>query len=78
MAKNMIGLPPGTTTTFWPATRIPRDFEMYSAMASRKSGVGIDDFVAGLERRQHGEEHDWLAAGNDDDSLGADADVPRA
>ena len=25
----MIGFPPGTTTTFWPLTRMPRDVEMY-------------------------------------------------
>ena len=36
--KNMIGLPPGTTTTFLPETLMPRLSEMYSAIASRKSG----------------------------------------
>ena len=36
--KNMIGLPPGTTMTFFPLMLMPRLVEMYSAMASRKSG----------------------------------------
>jgi hypothetical protein len=34
----MIGLPPGTTTTFVPVTVMPRVRATYSAMASRKSG----------------------------------------
>jgi hypothetical protein len=34
----MIGLPPGTTTTFLPVTVMPRVREMYAAIASRKSG----------------------------------------
>jgi hypothetical protein len=37
----------------------------------------MDHFVAGLDHRHHGEEHDWLSAGNDDDLFCADPDVPR-
>ena len=37
-----------------------------------EAGIGIDDLVAFFHQRQHGEEDDGLAAGNDDHLFGRD------
>ena len=41
-----------------------------------EAGIGIDDLILFFHQRQHGEENDGLAAGDNDHLVGGDGDVP--
>ena len=44
--------------------------EVDHRLVNGEAGIGIDDLVALFHQRQHGEEDDRLAAGNDDHFIG--------
>ena len=51
--------------------------EVDHRLVDREAGIGIDDLIAFIDQREHGEEDDRLAAGNDDHFVGRDLDAAR-
>ena len=44
---------------------------------SGEAGIGIEDFVAGIDERHHGQEEGDFAAGSEDDVVGGDIEIAR-
>jgi len=61
----------------WMGTALAADVVDHR-LVDGKSGIGIDDFVAFIDEGQHGEKHDGLAAGDDDDLIGRNFDLAGA
>src|SRR5271166_3695947 len=51
--------------------------EVDHRLVNREAGIGIDDLVSLFHQREHGEEDNRFAAGNDHDFIGADLDATR-